>query len=347
MSPEQFTGKPIDARSDIYSISIIAYEMLTGTLPFTANTPWEWATQHMTVAPQPLAATALPHAMTQAVMRALAKDPEQRFPSTKAFFDAFSSGTPDLSPGFTTVPAGSSAATGPVEPQGRTQIGTPVGIPAGAFAPYLPTPGVAPVAMQGVATGALGGPARFGTAAAGDAPFQGAAIPPAPALSQETGRRGRGALVALLGLLGLVCAAAVVFAVTRHPTAVSVAGGALPRVAPVTTHADLSATAAPVDPNPLDTSVPPLMSATNTVPFSSGKKVDAGTVTAPTASTPSAAPSLTSPSPTPTLTPSTPSFDPRPCQRARTLRAKNLGDFKHRVELEKLEELCARAGGQL
>ena len=37
MSPEQFTGKDIDARSDIYSIAVIAYEMLAGHLPFSAS----------------------------------------------------------------------------------------------------------------------------------------------------------------------------------------------------------------------------------------------------------------------------------------------------------------------
>src|SRR5580692_9607736 len=85
MSPEQFTGKTIDARSDIYSIGIMAYEMLAGTLPFSASTPWEWASQHMTVVPQPPGASAsgmpLPATMTQAIMRALEKDPEQRFSS--------------------------------------------------------------------------------------------------------------------------------------------------------------------------------------------------------------------------------------------------------------------------
>ena len=93
MSPEQFTGQPLDARSDIYSLSVMAYEMLTGSLPFDAKTAWEWATLHMTAAPKAIEATpngaALPQSMRTAIMRALAKDPAQRFPSITSFHDRF------------------------------------------------------------------------------------------------------------------------------------------------------------------------------------------------------------------------------------------------------------------
>src|SRR5690606_27135814 len=83
MSPEQFTGKELDRRSDIYSLGVMAYEMLTGQLPFKANTPWEWATQHMTQQPSPfeqtgpMAAQIPPH-IKAACMRALSKDASER-----------------------------------------------------------------------------------------------------------------------------------------------------------------------------------------------------------------------------------------------------------------------------
>ena len=53
MSPEQFTGKPLRPTSDIYSLAIVAYEMMTTKLPFQAQTPWEWATRHLTAQPVP------------------------------------------------------------------------------------------------------------------------------------------------------------------------------------------------------------------------------------------------------------------------------------------------------
>ena len=94
MSPEQFTGQPLDARSDIYSLAVMAYEMLTRQLPFDAKTAWEWATLHMTAAPKAIEATpngaALPEGMRGAIMRALAKDPQQRFASITEFNDRFS-----------------------------------------------------------------------------------------------------------------------------------------------------------------------------------------------------------------------------------------------------------------
>jgi len=89
MSPEQFTGVELDRRSDVYSLGVLTYELLTGQLPFSANTPWQWATQHMTVQPFPIDQRphggAIPRAMRQAVMRALEKDPQAR-PATAGEF---------------------------------------------------------------------------------------------------------------------------------------------------------------------------------------------------------------------------------------------------------------------
>src|SRR5262249_33516802 len=51
MSPEQAQGKVLDARSDIYSLSIILYEVLTGKLPFDAKTPMEYIQAHVTKTP--------------------------------------------------------------------------------------------------------------------------------------------------------------------------------------------------------------------------------------------------------------------------------------------------------
>ncbi len=89
MSPEQFTGEELDRRSDVYSLGIMAYEMLTAQLPFSANTPWQWATEHMTAQPFPIdqipTGGAVPRPMREAVMRALAKDPADR-PQTAGEF---------------------------------------------------------------------------------------------------------------------------------------------------------------------------------------------------------------------------------------------------------------------
>jgi serine/threonine-protein kinase len=97
MSPEQFTGKALDVRSDIYSLGVMAYEMLTGRLPFDADTPWQWATQHMTAQPIPFETSAparnIPSGLRQAILRSLAKEREQRQSSAREFFSELSDGS--------------------------------------------------------------------------------------------------------------------------------------------------------------------------------------------------------------------------------------------------------------
>ncbi|MFO0678939.1 MAG: protein kinase [Polyangiaceae bacterium] len=192
MSPEQFTGNPVDARSDIYALGVMAYEMLSGRLPFSGNTAWEWATAHMTVAPIAIentpAGANVPPAMREAIRKALSKQPGDRFASANAFFEAFSSETPA---------AASGGRTG-------TQVGAPLEIPQGAFArteaggmPLAPGYGAgAPVAQPG-------------TPAAGNHAVP--AMHAAPAPSGKQGG-GKGAILAVIGVLAVLSIGAIVVA---------------------------------------------------------------------------------------------------------------------------------------
>jgi serine/threonine-protein kinase len=85
LSPEQAKGASVDQTSDLYSVGVVLYELLTGVVPFSGDTPVEIAMKHLSTVPEPPSAKRadVPRDLDMVVMRALAKDPSERYQSAE------------------------------------------------------------------------------------------------------------------------------------------------------------------------------------------------------------------------------------------------------------------------
>jgi serine/threonine protein kinase len=117
MSPEQWMSEAITPASDQYSFGMLVYEMLTGQLPFSANTPYELMYKHLheIAASVTSVRSDLPSALTPIFNKALSKDPKERYPSILAFAQALETvkGDSRISTGFFTAPPPAKSATSP------------------------------------------------------------------------------------------------------------------------------------------------------------------------------------------------------------------------------------------
>ncbi|MEU8980334.1 protein kinase [Streptomyces sp. NPDC058467] len=165
LSPEQALGRGVDARSDLYSVGIMLFQLVTGRLPFEADSPLAIAYAH--VQEEPVAPSSinrsLPPAVDALVARALKKNPNERFPSAESMRDeclrvaqSFQAAAPSIVPGAqTSSGAGVSSAVFPPVEQGAPA-------PGPVHTPYQPGPYGTPTPAPQAPAPAYGYPQQGG-----------------------------------------------------------------------------------------------------------------------------------------------------------------------------------------
>ena len=311
MSPEQVNAEPTDARSDLYSVGISLYEMVTGQRPFQADSDFAVMVAHLKEMPRPPIELqpALGPELNAVIMKAIAKSPADRYQSADDFRHAL-----------TTVPAFAATLTTPmaVAPAVAAPSQTPTIVNAPAYKTATTVP---PLTSERIRT-------LMDAPATPSAPVP--PVPPVPVVPQPVMRKPANAFV-YMAIGGVVTVAALVYAgwyitsATASPTPATTtstpatapattpaATAAAPATAPTTEPAATTAAApstAPATPASTDPATPttpatlaPTTAAAPTTPATASTPPAAPAV--PPASTPSVAP--TSAAPANALAPSTP-----------------------------------------
>ncbi|MBL1109586.1 protein kinase [Streptomyces sp. 5-8] len=150
LSPEQALGRGVDARSDLYSVGIMLFQLVTGRLPFDADSPLAIAYAH--VQEEPVAPSsvnrALPPAVDALVARALKKNPNERFPTAESMraeclrvAASFQAAAPSIVPGAGPQQSGSGVGSAVFPPVGQA----PPAQQGQVQTPYQPAPHPTPV----------------------------------------------------------------------------------------------------------------------------------------------------------------------------------------------------------
>ncbi|WP_101253944.1 Stk1 family PASTA domain-containing Ser/Thr kinase [Streptomyces barkulensis] len=223
LSPEQALGRGVDARSDLYSVGIMLFELLTGRLPFDADSPLAIAYAHVQEEPPAPSSInrSLPPAVDALVARTLRKNPNERFPTAESMRQecervrnsVVASNTTPLIAGGAPGPNSGAAVSQSVFPPVDAQATPPPPNVQQPYQPhYAPTAGfgaAGPVQQQGYSTPV---PGPYG-------PQGGAPTPPPYTLSPQPqppgGGRNTGVIVGS-AVAAIIVVAAVIIAVTLN-----------------------------------------------------------------------------------------------------------------------------------